>query len=183
MNYDFNFQTDIWYGEYTYGPYKNQNWYSIGGPEHPIFKYLVQRIENEVPEIKNFKTYVNGGILEEWMSWDIDITITGKYQPNLIKTVFKKVHEICFDLHIWVDIRYQEEMWRPDLMTTDNHNKMECWCYEECNNYSRDGDLVVNETCESIDGLYRNWHIYPFQKHIDRLNEGYIYQPPIELFN
>ena len=182
MNYDFNFQTDVWFGDFSYGPFNARNWYSIGGPEHPLFKTLVSRIESEVPEMKHFKTYVNGGLLEDWMSWDIDITITGDYEPELIKTVFSKVHIISFDMHLWVDIRYQEKMWRPDLMTPDNLNEMDAWCYEEFNNFSRNGEYVFNEQLEQIDGLYRAFHTYPADKHIDKLNEGYIYQPPLELF-
>ena len=31
MDYDFNFNTLIWKGEYTHGPYGSVNSYSIGG--------------------------------------------------------------------------------------------------------------------------------------------------------
>lgn len=182
MDYNFNFQTEVWNGEFSYGTFSAENWFSIGGPEHPIFKTLIKRIDYEVPEIKNFKTYVNGGLLEEWMSWDIDITITGEYQPEFIKIVFEKVLSIAFDLHIWVDLRYQETFWRPDYMTTTNFNKMECWCYELFNYFSRDGVVEHLDFYESVDGIYRRWNEYPFEKHLEKLKNGYIYQPPLELF-
>lgn len=182
MDYDFNFNTLVWNGEYTYGPYGARNWYSIGGPEHPMFKTLIRRIEDEVPEVKQFRTYVNGGLLEEWMSWDIDMTITGDYQPELIKIIFEKILTIGLELHLWVDLRYQETLWRPDLMTMDNHNEMETWCYELHNTFSRDGEEVVLDFYEQVDGIYRRWNVYPFPKHVERLNDGYIYSPPLELF-
>jgi hypothetical protein len=182
MDYNFNFQTEVWNGDFSYGTFSAKNWFSIGGPEHPIFKTLVLRIENEVPEIKNFRTYVNGGLLEDWMSWDIDMTITGEYQPELIKSIFEKVLSIAFDLHIWVDLRYQEVLWRPDLMTDDDYQHMGAWCYELHNYFSRDKKLTVLDFYEPIDGIYRRWNEYPFDKHIEKLKNDYIYQPPIELF-
>lgn len=182
MDYDFNFQTDVWYGEYTYGPYGARNWYSIGGPEHPMFKTLIRRIENEVPEIKQFRTYVNGGLLEDWMSWDIDMTLTGEYRPELLKTIFEKVLDISFDLHLCVDLRYQKTLWRPDLMRDDNYNDMSEWCYELHDRFSRDGNETVLDFYEPIDGIFRRWMIYPFPKHIERIKNGYIYSPPLELF-
>jgi hypothetical protein len=183
MDYNFNFNTLMWKGEYTYGPYGAVNWYSIGGPEHPMFKTLLTRIENEVPEIKQFKTYVNGGLLEDWMSWDIDITLTGEYRPALLKTIFEKVLTISFEMHLWVDLRYQEVLWRPDLMTEDDYQPMKAWCYELHNYFSKDGEETILDFYEPVDGLYRRLNVYPFKKHVERIEKGYIYQPPIELFN
>lgn len=182
MDKDFNFKTLVWDGEFTYGPYTAKNWFSVGGPEHPLFKTLISRMENEIPELKHFKTYVNGGLLEDWMSWDVDITITGEYQPKFLNLIFTKTLEISFDLHLWVDINYQEVMWRPDLMRSDDLNEMSAWCYEPYNTFSRDGDYQELTYYEPIDGMFRRLNKYPFPKHIEKLNQGHIYQPPIVLF-
>jgi hypothetical protein len=176
-----DFDTRVWYGEIQYGSFSAKNWFSIGGIEHPLFKTLINRIKQEVPEIYNFELYTMGGILEDWMSWDVDLALVGDYKPDLIKRCFEGVVGIAFDLHLYVDIQYQKELWRIDVFSESGDLNEIHDNYELSNFFSRNGEIEDLSHYEYVDGIYKRKVIYPFPKHIEKRNEGHSYKSPIRL--
>ena len=83
-----HYKTELFDGLLEYHTYSAKNWFGIGGVSHPLFKTLISRINSEVEDVKYFDLYVVGGILEDWVSWDIDFAVIGKYQPQRVYNVF-----------------------------------------------------------------------------------------------
>ena len=181
--YHNDFSTLLWRGELGYAGLVARDWYSIGGPAHPLFTTLVDRIWKEVPAAREYSLLVNGGLLEEWMSWDVDLSlIGGEWNPVKIKEAMQGILQIAFELHLFVDLKWQESFWRPDLMTLDDLHEYECWCWELANDFTRDGEVRPVAELIPHSGLWRRWNYYPFDKHVDRLKAGYVYQAPLVLW-
>lgn len=176
-----DFHTEVWYGNIQFHRFSADNWFGLGGPTHPIFKTLVTRINNEVPYLDEFELFAIGGILEDWISWDVDLALIGEYRPDKIKTIFEKICEIGFDLHIFVDTHYQSKLWRVDEYSMGNDIEEEIECWHITNSFTRDGNTTIYDNFEYVDGLYKTTIKYPMQKHIEKVNQGYVYHPPIKL--
>ena len=176
-----DFDTRVWYGSIQYGPFSATNWFSIGGVEHPLFKTLISRIKSEVPEVYNFELYTMGGILENWMSWDVDLALIGEYKPDLIKKCFEGIIGIAFDLHLYVDLQYQEKLWRIDEFSKTGQLNEIHENYELSNCFVRNGEIKDLSHYQLIDGIYKRNVIYPYPKHIKKYEEGYVYKSPLRL--
>lgn len=172
---------EVWEGNIKYHTYSADVWYGIPSPNHPIFKNLVKRILTEVKYLDEFDLYVIGGALEEWVSWDVDLALIGDYQPTKIKSIFEGIMEIGFDMGIYTDLHYQKKLWRVDEYSLDNDNSEEVDCWHLSNTFTKRGNVTVYESHIPMDGLYKTKIKYPFDKHIERIQNGYKYKSPIKL--
>lgn len=175
-----DFDTQVWYGTIQLDRFSAKNWFGIGGPKHPIFRTLVNRINAEVPHLNEFNLFVIGGLLEDWLSWDVDLALIGEYQPEKIKVIFEKICEIAFDLHIFVDTHYQPKLWRVDKYSKGQVPAEDIECWHLSDTFTKDGNSTIYN-CEYVDGLYKTTIKYPLQKHVDKINEGYVYHRPIKI--
>ena len=176
-----DWKTEIWDGEVEYHTYKQRGWLGIGGKEHPMFKAMVQRIFSESKYISDYKLYVVGGTLEEWVSWDIDFALIGDYDPIKIKEVFETITKISFEMRIFSDCHYQKELWPVHLYCKYGGYEEIHECYRLSNVFARNGEYQDLSDFEYVDGLYKQVIQYPFPKHIKRREEGYQYNPPLLL--
>ena len=176
-----DFDTELWKGSIQFHRFSANNWFGIGGPNHPLFKTLITRINNEVPFLDEFELFAIGGILEDWISWDIDLALIGEYQPEKIKTIFEKIYEISFDLHIFVDLHYQCKLWRVDKYSMGENNQEEIECWHLSNSFTRDNNTTLYDEFQYVDGLYKTTIKYPMPKHIEKVTGGYVYHSPIKL--
>ena len=162
---------------------KQKDWLAIGGIENPLFKTLVSRILKETPYINEYKLYVIGGLLEEWLSGDIDLALVGEYDGKKVKTILESILDIGWDLHMFLDLHFQTKLWRVDLYSRYGEvvcppETMTCW---RLGNYFKCGDYEQILHTEEEDGLHKQQISYPFPKHIERVSSGYVYSPPILL--
>ena len=176
-----DWRTQIWDGEVEYHTYKQKGWIGIGGIGHPMFKAIVSRILSESKYISEYKLYVVGGILEEWVSWDIDFAIIGDYDPIKIKEIFEVITKISFEFHIFTDCHYQKELWPVHLYCRYGGYEEVHDCWRLSNVFARNGEYHDLSGFEYVDGLYKQTIHYPFPKHVKRREEGYQYSPPLLL--
>ena len=181
--YHDDLSTRLWRGTISYAEFSNTDWFSIGGPGHPLFATLIDRIDREVPEAKEFTIYVNGGLLETWMSWDVDMALISRDPDwSVLKRAMRGILKIAFELHLYVDLKWQAEFWRPEEMTPDFLNEYQCWSYELANNFTRGEVVKTPPELEPHNGLWRRWNTYPFPKHLKRLEEGYTHRAPLVIW-
>lgn len=174
-------RTEVWYGEVEYHTYKEVGWFGIGGPDHPLFKTLVSRILSESKYISDYKLYTVGGLLEEWVSWDVDLALIGEYNPTKIKEIFETIVRISFELHLFTDCHFQRQLWPVHLYSKYGGYEEQHECIRLSNNFKRNGTPQDLSNLEYIDGLYSQMISYPFQKHIERRENGYVYKEPLLL--
>jgi hypothetical protein len=113
------------------------------------------------------------------MSWDVDLALIGEYKPDLIKKCFEGIVGIAFDLHLYVDLQYQEKLWRIDEFSKTGQLNEIHENYELSNYFVRDGQIEDLSHYQLIDGIYKRNVIYPFPKHIEKYAEGYVYKSPL----
>lgn len=176
-----HYQTELFNGVLEYHTYTAKNWFGIGGISHPLFKTLISRINSEVEDAKYFDLYVVGGILEDWVSWDVDFAVIGKYQPQRVYNVLDGITQIAFDLHLYCDSHFQETLWRPDIWGKYETGPIQHECFELSNHFVRDGEKWDLSHYEYVDGLYRKIMSYPFPKHVEKKNQGYVYKQPLKV--
>jgi hypothetical protein len=158
-----------------YGEFKTSGWFLIGGIDHPLCKILIDGIVSLKHLIPNHQVFLVGGVLEDWIGSDVDVTITGDTVPPV--EFFIQVHKLSFYLHLYVDLHYQRTVWDPSGMKYEEH-----WCYEYSNHFAKDGvksDLSFYQKDES--GLYKRYNVYPFPKHLAAATRGYTYHPPFRI--
>lgn len=176
-----NNELPTWEGYIEYGGYSSNIWHGIPDLEHPMVKTLISRIRSEVKYLDEFELYVIGGALEEWISWDIDFGLVGEYQPEKIKSIFEKITEIGFGMGIYTDLHYQKKLWRIDEYSLENDNSEEVDAWHLSNTFTKNDHTEVYNNHILIDGLYKTTIKYPFEKHIERIKEGYKYKSPIKI--
>mgnify|MGYP000162124740 CR=1 FL=1 len=135
-----DWKTDIWNGAVAYHTYKQRGWLGIGGKEHPMFKAMIERIFSESKYISDYKLYVVGGTLEEWLSWDIDFALIGDYDPIKIKEIFETITKISFEMRIFSDCHYQKELWPIHLYSKYGGYEESHDCWRLSNNFKNNGN-------------------------------------------
>jgi|TARA_R110000803_G_scaffold203343_1_gene268869 hypothetical protein len=178
---DNDLRTEVWDGKIEYHTYTQVGWLAIGGPTHPLFQTLLNRTLSESQHISDYKLYVIGGLLEDWVSWDIDLAIIGEYDPLKIKEIFETITKISFELRIFTDLHFQKELWPIDLYSKYGGYEQEHECIRLSNNFKNNDVRQDLSGLIPIDGLYKQTISYPFPKHIKRKSEGYMYKAPLLL--
>ena len=115
MNEEFHKLTETWVGKLQYGEFVGNEWFGVGGPNHPLIQKIIKEIR-EIPNINVFDVFITGGILEDWITWDLDVILTGSYQPKHLIKILRDIVKIGFDYHIYIDVVFKETLWRIDLM-------------------------------------------------------------------
>ena len=174
-------RTEVWDGVVEYHTLKADGWFGIGGPSHPLFKTLINRTLSESKYISEYKLYVVGGLLEEWISWDVDLAIIGDYNPVKIKEIFETIINISFELRVFTDLHYQRKLWPVHLYLKYGGYEEDHECWRLSNNFKNNGKPQDLSNLKSIDGLYVHTIHYPFEKHIQRKQDGYIHKEPLLL--
>lgn len=195
-------KTEFWLGELKAGEHVSDKWYGIGGTTNPIFELIVARINAEVEFIDEFELFVHGGMLEDWITYDADMFLTGPYEPEKIKSILKHITKIGFEENLWCDISYQHGGWfryydRKEIpgecylkhkMDTAIEMRSKGIATEHLYAYSElyvNGEVAPGKFLELPNGLFRRDMSVRDedgqQKHKDRMASGYKYKWPVKI--
>ena len=86
-----------------YGKYKCSNWNGIISLEDPLFKSWFEKIK---PYLVGYEFWVYGGVLEDWLTFDIDATIIGPNNPEHINWMLDNIVRVSFEYGLFPDIKY-----------------------------------------------------------------------------
>ena len=179
-----DYETELWTGEIEYHTFKASNWYQVGGFKHPLIQILCERIQRDplIAQVSyDYKIYIIGGILEDWITGDIDFAVIGKYRALAIKIILERIVELGFRYHIYADVHYQEKLWRVDEWSKGEIEGETIQCYSLSNYFVKNGVRLNCNHYKEVDGLFTYPLNYPFKKHIVKRDEGYIYNAPIRI--
>lgn len=62
-----------------FGKYKSDSWNGIDSFENEIFQTFLQEVKSKPELFDQHELYLTGGVLEDWITWDVDLAITGPY--------------------------------------------------------------------------------------------------------
>lgn len=173
---------EVWHGTIQYGDYINDTWHGFKDVYHTQVQDNIRIIKSKPELFDGLELYLTGGILEGWLTWDLDWTIVGPYQPEKIKAAMDWITQVGFELGIYPDVTYTEELfdlheWQQTRQCDDR------WLY-------RYSDLFIKEGQKTIDmsnyilaeaGLYKFWAECPFPKNIEMDQQGHRYKKPLKV--
>lgn len=158
------------------------HWIALDGPMHPLFKVFANRVVNEI-NFREFECYITGGLLEDWVSWDIDIVITGPKDLEFARYLMERIFEIGIQMGLYVDMKFMlESDWPLKFREHYLQEPKTYTSYELACNFTRDGQ-VQNQDDYIIEGpLYKKMIQFPFQKQLQNYEtHGYIYKDPVNI--
>ena len=115
-----------------------------------------------------------GGILEEWVTFDIDMTIIGPFDTPKVRAGLNAMITAGFREHVFVDASFAPDPHQP------GHEEpgVPFAVYQCTKHYVKNG--VKSDLSHYIPerGLFRKRMYLPTQKMKRRIAKGYRYQPP-----
>jgi hypothetical protein len=174
----------MWECKLEYGPFKGRFWYGIGGYKHPLFKAIAREIQamysaNQF-NIQQHFLWVCGGILEDWVSFDVDMVLIGAPSEDAYR-ILHKIKQLGFIYGVYIDINLQEDA-RGVFMNCggiSNAEPIKVTAYEISNIYVQDGKRTEYCWIKSDYELFKKELNYPFKKNLSKFKEsGYIYNAP-----
>ena len=167
----------------SYHHYESDQWYGVGGPNNPIFKYLVQRIDFRT--FMHYEIYVLGGILEPWLSWDVDIVVKppegGYYDPQGIRDTMEGICKAGFEVGLFPDVSYTDDIRDSNQIIKDwkNMDFEPLEMLRLSNRFVKNGEITNYNDWEKVDGLYKQTWYTPNDKLLAR--GDHIYQPALRI--
>jgi len=195
MKNNLHYRTEIWEGRIEYGNFRANNWFSIGGFRHPLFRAICRDLAHQftrgIVDLSNHEVFVCGGLLEPWMSWDIDMVVIGE-PNNDAKRLMYELKRLGFLYHLYIDVNLQQDLQGINLncggLSSWDQKKFTYDAFEIANKWGRselDGSNQVTEVYDwqpMPNGLYKRRITYPFDKNLSKFRQdGYIYHTPIKL--
>ena len=194
MKIEDHYRTEFWNGTISYGTFTGKNWLAIGGTHHPLFQIFVRELKHLQKQgkinFKGYSLYVCGGILEDWLSWDVDLVLIGK--PSLMAyKILYNIKKLAFIYKVYIDVNLQPSI-KGVMLNCGNISKWDSnfftiKAWEISNKFVID-DFEGNKKIrlykwkKSKYNLYEEDKIYPFQKNLNKYqNEGFVYSKPYKI--
>ena len=174
--------TLLWEGRIDYHNYTEDSWVAIDNVDHPLFKIMIKKIKQSLPEYNDYKIYVVGGLLEDWLSWDVDFVVCGKYDQKEIYYVLDTIVRVGFSLNIFCDVHYIKEDIPWDINNWDGINYKQYDIYHISNKFIKEGVPSKADLSYSPEGILfkLKWSL-PLGKQVDKYKQGYKYSPPLRV--
>ena len=86
-----------------YGDYSCAEWNGIINLEDPLFKAWFKAVK---PYLIGYEFWIYGGVIESWLTFDIDATIIGPNNPQHINWMLSNIARVSFEYGIFPDIKY-----------------------------------------------------------------------------
>tara|TARA_R110000823_G_scaffold187834_1_gene319965 strand:- start:250 stop:858 length:609 start_codon:yes stop_codon:yes gene_type:complete len=189
-------------GMMKYHTFANDTWYGVGGIENHICQLILARIKDEVEFLDEYELFVHGGILENWLTWDMDLYFIGPYEPEKIKSILSAITKIGFDEQLFCDVSYRQGG-LFDHYDISKEDKSKCYFSRHLeiiremrakgiateiyylSNYCILEDEVVELTYTELpNGLFRKGsktNTESWAKHEERLSTGHKYKWPLKI--
>ena len=191
MNIKDHYRTEFWKGSVCYGTFSSKNWLAIGGIRHPLFQAFVRELESLQKQNKisflDYDLYVCGGVLEDWVSWDVDLVLIGK--PSLMAyKILYTIKKLAFNYKFYIDVNLQPTL-KGVMINCGNISKWDGKTFNikawEISNKFITTDPKGNKKVSMYEwkkdkyGLYEGDKIYPFTKNLIKYQkEGFVYKEP-----
>lgn len=168
-------------GKIQFGDKVCENWYGFNDFNHEKVQANITEVISRPEIFEGFDLYITGGILEGWLTWDIDWALIGPYNSTKIKEALEWITNIGFKHGIYPDVTYSEKLF--DL--NDWQKTRDCedrWLYRTSNIFIKEGNAMDLSNYKKVeDGLYRYWSECPFDKNIKMDKKGHKYNKPIKI--
>lgn len=179
MNHE---KTELWVGDIKYGNYSRTQWFSVEGWKNSLFQMNLKNVKSKPELFQGYDLVVTGGLLEDWMSWDVDWVLCGPYNPSKIIEAINWIVLCGFDCGLYPDVNYCD--FHISISELQSLNLSYCGTiYELSNDFTRNGVSKMIEY-EKIDGLYKRNVCYPRStKELIKFKKGYVYKRPLTIFS
>ena len=157
-----------------YGDYQCSQWNGVIGLNDPLFKVWLEAIK---PHLDGYELWIYGGVIEEWLSFDIDATIIGPNNPQHINWMLSNIARVSFEYGIFPDIKYSIDnkifKWSQWVATRES---VTCKYAYYRPSMIVNGKLIEWGTLEN--DLWVSTRVWPMRKAIGK---DHIYKDPIQI--
>lgn len=173
-NYTYN-------GLIQYGKYSGDKWYGFKEFHHPLLQNNIDTVLCKNHVFDDFNLYLVGGVLEDWITWDVDWVLTGPFIPYKIEKALDWIIKTGFEKHIFNDAVYVRELF--DLQKPEVSNSITYkWVYKTTNKFIKEGVKAdFSGYLKLNDNLYTYRQQVPYDKQLEKIQQGLVYQPPLKL--
>lgn len=166
-----------------FGKYKSDTWYGIDSFENERFQTFLEEVKSKPELFDQHELYLTGGILEDWITWDVDLAITGPYIPSKILSAMTWITLLGFKHGIYPDVVYVDELFDLHEWQKDSSGaSVEKWVYQLDSTFIKDGIEKDMGEGQWRDGLYRRWLTFPYQKNYEAILDGHLYKKALKIF-
>jgi len=166
-----------WNGEMRLGPRIGHTWYGFDDLHHPLVQANIKEVKDNKDAFEGYELHIAGGILEGWLTWDIDWVLSGPYNPKKVKELLSWITDIGWAHKIYPDVVYSELLFDVNNITYDAH-----WCYRSTDFSVKEGKRQdLSRYIKVEDGLYKWWQKVPYEKQTEKMAKGYKYQDPLKI--
>lgn len=92
--------------EISYAGFTANKWQQVIGIDHDVCQRIISRIKSEV-DVTGYSIWVYGGVLENWATWDIDMSLIGEFNRHKVRNIMSNVVKIGFEEGVYIDLKYQ----------------------------------------------------------------------------
>jgi hypothetical protein len=162
------------YRKIEYGEFTTHLWNGIIGINDPLFKKWLERIQ---PYLDGYELWIYGGVLEDWLTYDIDASLIGPLDPNKINHILREIVRVSFEFGLYPDIKYafdgQLFRWSDWIASGETHQIK--YAYYQPKMWVND---KLIEWGRLQNGLWVNERAWPMQKAI---YSNHHYKDPIRI--
>ena len=159
-----------------YGDFTCSEWNGIINLSDPLFINWSNKIK---PILQGYSLWIYGGVLEgEWLTFDIDGSLIGPYNPNKINEVLEDIVRISFEYGVFSDIKYafDGKLFRwSDWRDRGERSTIKYAYYRP--EMKVNGKLIQWGTLEN--GLWTSTREWPMNKAI---HKNHNFKDPVKLF-
>ena len=166
-----------WHGTIKYGDYVSHKWYGFNSKDHPIVQDFLNEVLSKPHLFKDYELYLTGGILEGWMTWDVDMCLCGPFHKKRIKEILNWIIGTGFRHHIYADVIFADYVYNVNSLDVGRR-----WVYHISDFFEKNGEVKDYSNYKKVEeGLYINEQPIPYEKQLTKMKEGHIYKDPIRL--
>ena len=153
-----------------YGRFQNNMWHKLNGLSS--VQHVIDRIWRET-NMENYKLFAHGTILNRIDTYDVDFTLVGPLEPNIINSILDSIVRIGFDEQIYCDVKYSVtgDLYDPQV---DTAKTIRYACYRP--------SITVDDKeftyAQQIQTLYLADTTYPMAK---TKGTGISYKSPVQV--
>ena len=164
-----------------YGDYSCAEWNGIINLEDPLFKAWFKSVK---PYLIGYEFWIYGGVLDEHLTFDIDASIIGPYNPQHINWMLDNIVRISFEYGVFPDIKYSLTdtlEWRWSEWKSTGKKKTCKYAFYKPTSVV-DGVLIDNGRFTLENGLWISYITWPINKTLYyNKKDGKEYKDPIQI--
>ena len=130
-------------GRIQLGDRVGDEWFGFTDINHPYLQDMIAEILESKELFEGYNLWIVGGIIEGWMTWDMDWVVTGPYDPIKVQELLLFITDIGFKYKVYPDAIYCAEVYNINDYDYKSSSRWNYRCTNICiQNGERIGQII-----------------------------------------